>query len=205
VAIVDDAIHESDESFSVNLSGLVNGFGDLYGDATIVNDDIPALSISDATVRRRLRLHLAPANQPVDPEFSLNAWTGRRRTAPRPPDIMAATAIPQRLVALLSGQTKQTLTVTAGRRQVDNEILCQPRTRRDVADGRGRHHRGGGPYADGRDVTVFSRRARRSSPSTSQPSPALRSTTPPACQTTGATPAARTLTRPGETRRPRSI
>jgi hypothetical protein len=51
VPVIDDAAVENDEAFFVNLSGASNaGIADSQGQATIVDDDPPLMSISDATV-----------------------------------------------------------------------------------------------------------------------------------------------------------
>ena len=51
VPVLDDAVHESDETFSLDLSNPVNGQGTPSGTATISDDDpAPDVSIADANV-----------------------------------------------------------------------------------------------------------------------------------------------------------
>jgi hypothetical protein len=51
VPVLDDAVHEADETFSLDLSNPVNGQGTPSGTATITDDDAaPDVSIADATV-----------------------------------------------------------------------------------------------------------------------------------------------------------
>ena len=51
VPVLDDAVHESDETFSLDLSNPVNGQGSPSGTATITDDDAaPDVAIADATV-----------------------------------------------------------------------------------------------------------------------------------------------------------
>ena len=51
VPVIDDADQESDEFFFVNLSGAANaGYADSQGDATILDDDPPLVSVNDVSV-----------------------------------------------------------------------------------------------------------------------------------------------------------
>ena len=76
VAVNGDALFESDETFSVALSNVVNAmFGDALGTATIVNDDIPPVPSVTAltpTVSPGGVIQFAVANGPANP----TDWVG---------------------------------------------------------------------------------------------------------------------------------
>jgi hypothetical protein len=86
VPLLDDTVHESDETFSLDLSNPVNGQGSPSGTATISDDDgAPDVSISDANV---VEGNSGTADLMFDVTCRTRAprtcrWTTRPRT-PRP-------------------------------------------------------------------------------------------------------------------------
>lgn len=119
VPIINDAIQESSEKFFVDLSSPVNAqIGDMRGDATITNDDFPALSIGDVTITEgntgtlaatftvtlayasssSVSVNWATAPGTAIPEIPVPPWNGDYATA-------------SGTLSFFSGQTSKTFTV----------------------------------------------------------------------------------------------